>query len=539
MSTAVGSPGGAAPHVGERSGGERSCSPPPPLSRRTARWTFALVSAGGVMMTLDVTVVNVALAAIARDLEAGLRQVQWTVSAYSLAFGTLLLTAGALSDRLGRRRVFLAGIALFTIASAMCGAAASVEMLVAARVAQGLGGSMIFAPALALIAAVYEGADRHRAIASYAVIASAGGALGPLVGGLFVELFGWRWIFLINIPIGVLVMIGGVTWMPPLVPRGSNRRLDPLGAVLAAGALFALHYPLAVGPDAGWLTPQVLGPAGAGVLLLVALLVSQQRAGSMLDLQLLRIRAFSGAAVLGFLARMSSLGVLVFITLWLQRIYGASPLQVGLRLLPLTGSLLLVGLLSGRLQMQFSAAALVASGFVLQGLGLLALATAGASGWWALTLAGLVLIGAGGAILFPPLMGVAVGVVPADRAGMASGLTNACYPLGTATGVAVFGALFSAQIRAGIRGSAVSAAAAENVRSAIETGRFDRVSPALRPLAQASFTGAFTAVCLAASVVCGLGAVLAVRVLSNPVRRASRKPPPAAGSLESTTIGTH
>lgn len=516
-----------------------AAQPDSAIDRRAARWTFALVSAGGAVMTLDVTVVHVALSAMAQDLGAGLQQVQWTVSAYSLAFGSLLLTAGALSDRIGRRRVFLAGIALFTVASALCGAAAGVEMLIAARVIQGLGGSMIFAPSLALIAAVYQAAPRQRAIAAYAVIASAAGAFGPLAGGLLVELLGWRWIFLINIPIGVLVVVGALARMPALVPQDLGRRLDPLGALLAAGALLTLHYPLVVGPDVGWLTLQVLGPAGVGVGLLVALTVSQRRADSMLDLELLRIRAFSGAALLGFLARMSSLGVLAFITLWLQSTHGESPLRVGLRLLPLTGSLLLVGLVTGRLQTRFSASAMVASGFAFQGLGLLALALA-SGGDGTPTLVGLGLLGAGGAILFPPLMAVAVGVVPADRAGMASGLTNACYPLGTATGVAVFGALFSARIGVGLRAEGRSATVSEAARSAIETGQLDGIGPTLRPLAQSSVADAFTSVCLAAAVVCALSSALAVVVLSDPARRRhARRRPPVSGSPESAPIHTH
>ncbi|WP_137990394.1 MFS transporter [Streptomyces vilmorinianum] len=477
------------------------------------RWTFALVSAGGVMMTLDVTVVNVALSDIARDLDSGLGKVQWTVSAYSLAFGALLLTAGALSDRLGRRTVFTAGMALFTLASAGCGLAPDAATLIAARAAQGLGGAMVFAPTLALMAAAYEGVRRQAAIAAFAAIASAAGALGPVVGGVFVQALGWRWIFLVNVPIGVLVVVGALARMPEsAAPRdGRRRRVDPLGAALGVGALLALHYPLVTGPEAGWTAPDVLGSAVAGVLLAVALVASQRRGDGLIDLTLLRIRSFGGAAMLGFLARMSSLGVLAFVTLWLQSTRGYSPLEVGLRLLPLTGSLLLAGLFVARLQRAFSADVLVAGGFAAQGLGMagLAGAAAGEDGVsQALTVAGLVLIGVGGAVIFPPLMGVAVSAVPADRAGMASGLTNACYPLGTATGVAVFGALFSARLGSALSGGADLGAgpgAATPLRAAVETGRFELVDPALQPLARSAFSGAFTAVCLASALVCLLG----------------------------------
>ncbi|ORT58073.1 MFS transporter [Streptomyces sp. CB03238] len=461
------------------------------------------------MMTLDVTVVNVALSDIARDLEAGLGRVQWTVSAYSLAFGALLLTAGALSDRIGRRAVFTAGMALFTLASAACGLAPDAGTLIAARAAQGLGGAMVFAPTLALIAAAYEGVRRQAAIAAFAAIASAAGALGPIVGGLFVQVLGWRWIFLVNVPIGILVVAGALSRMPEsMAARDTRRRMDLLGAALGVGALLALHYPLVTGPEVGWAAPEVLVSAVAGVVLAVALVASQSRGDGLIDMTLLRIRAFSGAAVLGFLARLSSLGVLAFVTLWLQSTHAYSPLEVGLQLLPLTGSLLIAGLFVARLQKVFPPDVLVAGGFAAQGLGLLGLAAAGSGSGQAVTVVALVLLGVGGAVIFPPLMGVAVGAAPADRAGMASGLTNACYPLGTATGVAAFGAVFSARLSDGL-GSGVAAGPA---REAVETGRFELLDPALQPLARTAFSGAFTAVCLASALVCLLG-VLAARTL--------------------------
>ncbi|WP_256987877.1 MFS transporter [Streptomyces sp. BR123] len=468
------------------------------------------------MMTLDVTVVNVALADIAGSLDVGLARVQWTVSAYSLAFGALLLTAGALSDRIGRRTVFMAGMALFTVASAGCGLAPDAGTLVVARAAQGLGGSLVFAPTLALLAAAYEGARRQAAIAAFAAVASAAGALGPVVGGLFVSGLGWRWIFLVNVPIGILVVAGALARMPgsrATAEGAARRRVDPLGAVLGVAALLALHYPLVAGPEAGWTAARVLVPAAAGVALTAALVASQRRGDGLIDLALLRIRALSGAAVLGFLARMSSLGVLAFTTLWLQSTHAYSPLEVGLHLLPLTGSLLLAGLFVARLQQVFTPHALVAGGFGLQGLGLSALAAAasGAAGAGgpdrAATAAGLVLLGVGGAVIFPPLMGVAVGAVPEDRSGLASGLANACYPLGTATGVAAFGALFAARLDAGLGGAADG-----TVRDAVGTGRLELLDPALRPLARSAFSGAYTAVCLASAAVCLIG-VLAARML--------------------------
>lgn len=477
------------------------------MRTRAPWWTFALVSAAGVVMTLDVTVVNIALFDIARDLDTGLGKVQWVISAYSLAFGALLLTGGALSDRVGRRAVFVTGTALFTLASAACGLAPDAATLIVARAVQGLGGALMFAPALALLAAVYEDEARRRAaIAAFAAISSGAGALGPVVGGVFVQGPGWRWIFLVNIPIGVLIVVGALVRMPESSARGATaRRVDVPGALLAVGALLALHYPLVAGPEHGWTTPGVVGSAALGLALAVALVRSQRRGDGLLDLALLRIPAFSGAAVLGFLARVAGLGSLAFITLWLATAYAYSPLETGLHLLPLTGGLLVVGLFVARLQRAFPPHALVAVGFALKALGLLALAAAGGGAPRTVTTAGLLLLGAGGAVVFPPLMGIAVGAVPADRTGMASGLTNACLPLGTAAGVAVFGAAFSAHLAARLGPDG-------ELRAAVATARFDLVPEASRAAAQDAFSDAFTTVCLTAAVVCALG-VLAARTL--------------------------
>ncbi|MFI1829656.1 MFS transporter [Streptomyces sp. NPDC020412] len=478
-----------------------------PSRPRAPWWTFLLVSAAGVVMTLDVTVVNIALFDIARDLDTGLGKVQWVISAYSLAFGALLLTGGALSDRVGRRAVFVTGTTLFTLASAACGLAPDAATLIVARAVQGLGGALMFAPALALLATVYEDEARRRAaIAAFAAISSGAGALGPVVGGVFVQGPGWRWIFLVNIPIGVLIVVGALARMPESSARGATaRRVDVPGALLAVGALLALHYPLVAGTEHGWTTPGVIGSTVLGLVLVVALVRSQRRGDGLLDLALLRIRAFSGAAVLGFLARVAGLGSLAFITLWLATAYAYSPLETGLHLLPLTGSLLVVGVFVARLQRAFPPHSLVAAGFALKAVGLLGLAAAGAGAPRAVTVAGLLLLGAGGAVVFPPLMGVAVGAVPADRTGMASGLTNACLPLGTAAGVAVFGAVFSAHLAARLGSD-------EELRAAVATARFDLVPEGSRAAARDAFTDAFTTVCLTAAVVCALG-VLAARTL--------------------------
>nr|WP_246361284.1 MFS transporter [Haloechinothrix aidingensis] len=428
------------------------------------------------MLTLDVTVINVALPAIGAQLRAGPDVLPWTVSAYSLAFGTLLLTAGTWSDAVGHRTVFTAGMSVFTVASLGCATAPTIGVLIGARAVQGAGGALAFAPAIALLATTHNGRSRSSAMAAFAALSSLAGALGPVVGGGVVAALDWQWIFLLNVPVGTFVVLATVITLPPGVRHSGPRRTDVSGTVLGVAALLALHAALTTGSSLGWTSLPALASGGLLCVLLPAFARTQRRPDAMLDIGAGDRAAFAGAAALMFTGRMASLGTLVYLTLWLQETAATSPLHTGILLLPLTGSLAVAGTTVPAAQARLGPSRVVAAGFALQGSGLSTMAIAASAGSLPLSCAGMALLGAGTALIFPPLLTVTVTVVPPERTGMASGLTNACSPLGTATGVAAFGALFTA-----LNGNGAG--------------------PAL------------TGVCLAATVICLAGAVLAHRLL--------------------------
>ncbi|RVX41681.1 EmrB/QacA subfamily drug resistance transporter [Nonomuraea polychroma] len=456
-----------------------------------AGWTLAAVCLAAVLLTLDITIVNVALPEIASELSARLDGLQWAINGYTLAFAALLLTAGSVSDRVGRRAIFTAGVALFTAASAACGAAWSPGALTAFRIAQGVGGAMVMGTAMALIAGAYPaGRARQAAIGAFSAAGGAAAGLGPLIGGLLVDTLGWRWIFWINLPVGLVLVAGALLWLREPAREAPAGRIDVTGAVLAVVLLFALNYALIAGPGQGWGSPRVLAALLAGLLLLgLFVAVQARRSYAVLDVRLFRIPTFTGAVLLTFLARITSFGILPYLILWLQGMLGHSPLETGLRLLALTLPILVVAPLAGRLGEKLPASRLMAGGFALIAVAFVLMARVGPDSSWLVAFPGFVLLGVGGALAFPPLMGVTLDVVPRERAGMASGLSNTFFPLGTATGVAAFGAIFTTRIEAELPGQA----------AVVAGGRFDLVSQAAQETARNVFTGALATTCLVAA----------------------------------------
>lgn len=475
---------------------------------RGRRVTVAVVGLSAAVMTLDTTVVNVALGAIGAEFEATLSGLQWVVNGYTLAFAALLLSAGSLSDRLGRRGVFVLGMAVFTLASLACALAPSEGVLVAARIVQGAGASLVMGTGLALIAGAYEGEDpkrRQTAIGVFTAMGAAAAALGPLVGGALVDGAGWRFIFVVNIPFGLLI-VGATLGVVRPQPRVATSRLDLAGATLAALALFSLNYGLLTGANDGWGRVDVVATLVAAPVLLAAFLLVESRRGraAMLDLSLFRIPTFSGAIVLSFAARVTSFGLFPFVILWLTGVLGHTPLEVGLILLVLSVAMLVVAPSSGQLARFAPVQALTCLGMVVIGAGLVwgAASLDPASGWTAI-LPCLVLVGVGAGIVMPHMMGLAVGVVPADRAGMASGASNAFFPLGTAVGVAVYGAVMTAAVAARV--------ADGDVARAVAAGRVDELAatlPAGSGAVVAAAREAFVAGLSQVFVIAGLAAVL-------------------------------
>ncbi|MEV1293157.1 MFS transporter [Pseudonocardia sp. NPDC049635] len=448
----------------------------------SSRVVVLAVCTGSALTALDLTIVNVALPRIGADLDTGLSGLQWVVNAYTLAFASLILTAGGLADRLGDRAVFATGVGLFTAGSLGCGLAPDSGWLVGSRMVQGVGAAMILATSMSLLARTLSGSRRAAAITAWVTVGTLAANLGPIVGGVLVETLGWRAIFLVNVPIGLALLAVLLRITAPAPPAGAAARpLDRGGAVLAALTLFALHHAVVTGAATGWGAGPwtALGVAVAAGTGFVAL---QRRRGerALLDLRLFRIPTFSGAIVLSLLSRMASFGALPFFVLWFEGVVGLSPVATGGYLLALSLPVLAVALVSGRLQQLAPARTLIAAGNACALVGSLALLGVDAqAGPWTVV-PGFVLLGLGAGLVFPSLMGLAVGVVDPARAGIASGTANTFFPLGTAVGVAGFGAVLTAAVdgaglsaanrAAALTGVPVDPAELAAVAGAVESG---------------------------------------------------------------------
>lgn len=455
----------------------------PPVGGYRPGWALALVTATCVLLTLDITIVNVALPTIRDSLGSDLSGLQWVITAYTLAFGSVLLTAGSLADATGRKKVFLGGLAVFSLASLACGLAPSVAVLNVARGVQGLGGAFAFAPAMAIIAASYGGAARTKAIAIFGAVTMAAGALGPLAGGALVEAVSWRSMFLINVPLGIVLGWMTLRKVAPDTRTGAVR-IDVVGVVTLAVGLSCVTLALLRGEEQGWTGGATLTQAGIGVVALGVFLLSQARGRRpLLDLSLFGIRSFTGAAVTALLARLVSFGLLAYLVLYLGAVHSYDAFDVGIRLLALSLMLVVGGLTSVALAARVPLAALSTAGFLVAAAGLFALLLADATGPWTRLLPALMLLGLGLGLVTTPGMTVAMGVVPAARTGVASGVINSFMPLGTALGTALFGVVFSTRIHQSVQEApalaALDPATTSRIADALGAGRLDALAAAV------------------------------------------------------------
>jgi EmrB/QacA subfamily drug resistance transporter len=412
-------------------------------------WTLIAVCVAIFMLLLDITVVNVALPDIQRSLHASFQDLQWVVDAYSLTLAAFLLTGGALADLLGRRRLFVIGLVVFTGASALCGLSSSALMLNLARGVQGVGGALMYATSLALIAQAFHGRDRGVAFGVFGAVTGAAVAVGPLVGGLITSGIGWEWIFFVNIPIGIVAVF--VTFAKVLESSDPGAtRVDWAGLVTFSGSLFMLVFALVRGNDAGWGSTQIVALlAGATVLFALFLFAEMAQQRPMLDLSLFRRPAFAGANIVAFTTAASAFSMFLYLTIYIQEVLHYSPLQAGLRFLPITLLSFLVAPLAGRLSVRVPIRLLLGVGMLLVGGGLLAMTAVTASSNWTALIPGFMLQGAGIGLVNPPLASAAIGVVPPARSGMASGANNTARQVGIATGIAALGAVFQHDIARG------------------------------------------------------------------------------------------
>jgi EmrB/QacA subfamily drug resistance transporter len=408
-----------------------------------ARWTLVVVCSATAILLLDVTVVNVALAQIERDLDASFDELQWVIDAYAIVLAAVLLVCGALADRVGRRRVLVAGLVVFAAASLLCALAGDPVVLDIGRGVQGLGAAAMFATSLALLAQEFpEGEQRGFAFGVWGAVSGAAIALGPLVGGALVDAIGWEWIFLINLPIAAALIAVTLSRVPEARP-GHREPLDIPGAVTFGAALLLIVLGLTRGNGEGWGDPMIVGAlAGGGALLLAFAVLELRNPAPMLDLRLFRRRDFAGTAAVAFLQSVAIYPLFLFMSLWLQNILGYGPFETGLRLLPFTLLLFLVAPIAGKLTARRPLGDLLGAGLLLLTAGLLMMRGLDAGSDWEDALPGLLVSGAGVGLISPALAAAMVGVLPKEQSGLASGINNTFRQTGIAAGIAGLGAIF-------------------------------------------------------------------------------------------------
>jgi EmrB/QacA subfamily drug resistance transporter len=412
----------------------------------TQRWTLVVVCAATAMLMLDIAVVNTALSRIAEDLDTGLSGLQWVVDAYTLALASTVLTAGALADRLGRRRVFSFGLALFTGASLVCGLAQDITMLNTARAVQGLGAAVMFAVSLALLAHAFPGArERGAALAAYGATIGASFAVGPLVGGLLTSGLDWQWIFLVNLPIGLFCLWGTRSFVEE--SRDPHARgIDWAGQTTLTAGLFLLVLALLRGNEQGWTSGAIVAElAGAAVALVAFVVIELQVREPMLPLRFFRNASFTGAQVAAFAISASFFAVFLYTTLYLQQILGLSAIEAGLVYLPGTLVMLFVSGATAQLGAKVPARTMISVGLAMVAVGMGLFTLAGVTSSWWIVLPGelVALIGTG--LFNPAVTNVALSSVPVEQSGVAAGVNDTFRQAGIAVGVAALGALIPAE----------------------------------------------------------------------------------------------
>jgi EmrB/QacA subfamily drug resistance transporter len=409
-------------------------------------WTLVLVSVATFMLLLDVTIVNVALPDIQRSLHASLSSLQWVVDAYSLMLASFLLTAGSLGDRLGRRRVFTIGFGIFTFASLLCGICDDPTLLNLCRGLQGVGGAGMFATSLALIGQEFQGKDRATAFGIWGATVGGAVAVGPLIGGVITENLGWEWIFFVNVPIGIVAMVLTERLVRNVVAK-EPEPVDVPGLVTFSASLFLFIFALIRGNPEGWGSPTILTCLiGAAVLMAIFITIQVRSRHPMLDLHLFRNPAFNGVSAVAFCLSAGMFALFLYITIYFQGVLDYSPLQAGLRFLPLTVLGFVASPVAGALSNRVAIRFLLGTGLTLVGIGLLLMHGISADSEWTTLLVGFLIAGIGVGITNPGIGQAAIAVVPVEKSGMGSGINSTFRQVGIATGVAGLGAIFQSQV---------------------------------------------------------------------------------------------
>jgi EmrB/QacA subfamily drug resistance transporter len=412
-------------------------------------WTLGAVAFGLFMIMLDNTIVNVALPSIQRDLGIGLSELEWVVNGYALTFAVLMLTGGKLADLLGRRLIFITGLAVFIAASLACGLAPSAGWLIGARIVQGAGAALMNPATLSIITATFPPRQRGMAIGIWAGVSALALAIGPLVGGVITEQIDWSWIFFINVPIGVLAIVVARLVIDESRDTSAEQRLDLPGLATSAVGLFALTYALIEANTYGWTSGRILALfATAGVFLALFVVAELRQRIPMLDLSLFKNPTFAGANATMMLVALAMFGVFFFVSLFMQNILGYSATRAGAVFLPMTMLIILVAPVAGRLSDRVGARWLMGAGLVCLGTSLLVFSHLDFdSGFWDL-FPGLVVGGFGMALSMTPTTAAAMGSVPVDQAGIGSAVLNSMRQVGGSLGIAVMGAIVASYVTA-------------------------------------------------------------------------------------------
>ena len=422
-----------------------------PTGRDPKWWTLVAVCTGVFMLLLDITIVNVALPDIQVELNASLSDLQWVIDAYALSLAALLLTAGSLADLYGRRRLFVIGLIVFTVGSIACGSAQTIVMLTVSRAFQGIGGAAMFATALALLASAFHGKDRGTAFGVFGAVTGVAVAVGPVLGGVLTSGLSWRWIFFVNIPICVVALtVAFVKVQESKDPRAG--RPDWFGFVSFSLALGALVYGLIEAGQTSWGAQKVVASLVASAVLLVVFVVSQAlQKHPMFDLGLLRKPTFTGGLIAAFGVSASIFALLTYLVIYVQNVLDYSAVETGVRFLYLSGASFFAAAVSGRLTEKVPVKWLIGPGFLVLGVGLLLVLGIQDDSSWTHLIPGLVVSGVAIGMINPPLASTAVGVVPVERSGMASGANSTLRQVGIATGIAALGSIFSQQVADAVR----------------------------------------------------------------------------------------
>ena len=480
-------------------------------------WTLGVVCMAVFMLLLDVTVVNNALPSIQKDLGSSFSDLQWVVDAYALVLAAFLLSFGSLADLVGRRRVFVVGLGVFSAASLLCGLSTDPLMLNLARAIQGAGAAGMFACSAALIAGAFPPQERGTAFGIFGGTIGGAVAIGPLVGGAITEGIGWEWVFFVNVPIGIAaILIALMRVAESRDPRSGH--IDVTGFATFSASLCLLVFALVRGNAEGWGSPLIVSfLIGAGALLAAFVAVERRSPDPMFDLTLFRKPSFTGAAIVGFALSASMFSMFLYLSLYLQNVLGFSPLEAGLRFLPLTLLSFFVAPIAGRLSGRvIPIRVLLGFGMLLVSVGLVLQGGPGADSGWTHFLPGFVLAGIGIGMINPPLATTQVGVVPPQRSGMASGIGGTFRQVGIATGIAALGAIFQHAVAAktiaalpaaphggGDLGATLSSGNVGSALRAVPPAQRQRFVEAFHT----GFAGALNEILVIAAIVAFLGAV--------------------------------